>query len=505
MTAPLQLSPEIENRVRFVEETDPDDIVKGIVERLRNDVSARDLLTAAALAVSRSTHLPASHHGGPLHPVAGLYAAFATGKRLRGDWALMPVVQNVALANTHIHAPEMGPYIMPALAPAAADGSPEAVAEAFIGSIHNLEASAAERYLLTLLETRKSGEVLDLMLDVAIPRHAIDDHYFLYPVFAARALDCMGWEWAPVVLRPVVRYLATSPVSVMRDDRGSETFVENLRVYWKFDECERLLETHRLLEMAIPTATNEQESIAVGELGARIGACEEFARIQDMLAQALADGLSLEGAGEALSIGTATIHLRTNYGNPNDAHMINGVRARRYLLDVEGVSLRNKILALLNWAAGSEIRPSQAKIEWDARADAETIEALPGGSQQALLDALVETITTRSTEGLDVYTGAGRGRLAAGPEIRKTMALAQLYADKGYDADTFFQCLGELVCRDGFTEMHAIEHLHDSQTEYEATREPYRWVHLVSEAKSAVCSYGFDQAVFEQARAQLAI
>src|SRR5438046_10212738 len=70
------------------------------------------MLLASALAVVRSSDLPPGHHGGPLHPVAGLHAVRHIAARLPGEYALLPVIQNVAVANNHIHSPAMGPFIL---------------------------------------------------------------------------------------------------------------------------------------------------------------------------------------------------------------------------------------------------------------------------------------------------------------------------------------------------------------------------------------------------------
>ena len=45
----------------------------------------------------------------------------------------------------------------------------------------------------------------------ARPLPALDDHYFLYPCYAFWSLEVLGWEHAALLLRPVVRYLATVP------------------------------------------------------------------------------------------------------------------------------------------------------------------------------------------------------------------------------------------------------------------------------------------------------
>ena len=52
---------------------------------------------------------------------------------------------------------------------------------------------------------------MEVLMAVALPRNALDDHYFLYPIFAFRGLDEIGWEHAAVLLRPPVRYLARHP------------------------------------------------------------------------------------------------------------------------------------------------------------------------------------------------------------------------------------------------------------------------------------------------------
>ena len=44
------------------------------------------------------------------------------------------------------------------------------------------------------------------------------------------------------------------------------------------------------------------------------------------------------------------------------------------------------------------------------------------------------------------------------------------------------QRLGEIVCHDSFTEMHAFKHHQAIVEEFYATREPWRWMHLVSGA-----------------------
>src|SRR4029077_19301405 len=113
----VQYPAAIEPLVQFIEETPPEEIVDRTLEKLRDGVSTQTMLTASALAVTRSTDMPAGHHGGPLHPLAGLYAITKLIDRLEGEEKFVPVVQHVALSNKHINHPAMGPYALPEFAP----------------------------------------------------------------------------------------------------------------------------------------------------------------------------------------------------------------------------------------------------------------------------------------------------------------------------------------------------------------------------------------------------
>src|SRR5713226_4713176 len=125
----------IEPLVRFVEETAPEHIVARAHDKLAAGTSVKDMLLASALAVVRSSDLPPGHHGGPLHPLAGLHAVHHMAARLPGDYAMLPVLQNVALSNKHIHSPAMGPYILPEAAPVSENDSIEDTREALYSAL----------------------------------------------------------------------------------------------------------------------------------------------------------------------------------------------------------------------------------------------------------------------------------------------------------------------------------------------------------------------------------
>jgi hypothetical protein len=180
-----------------------------------------------------------------------------------------------------------------------------------------------------------------------------------------------------------------------------------------------------------------------------------------------------------------------------DVHLHTGANLRRYLLKVEGVSLRNKLLALLTWHTGPEVRSTQNRMEPPPQPDAAAVAGLPHRSQAALLDALAESIFTQPPTDWSKVTNLGQMR--AVPEVKNTVNLAQQYANLGYDPDALISRLAEIVVHDNFTEMHAFKHHQATVEEFHATRLPWRWRHLVSAAQASAISYGKNMEIYEEA------
>jgi hypothetical protein len=71
--------------------------------------------------------------------------------------------------------------------------------------------------------------------------------------------------------------------------------------------------------------------------------------------------------------------------------------------------------------------------------------------------------------------------------------------NRAYDPEVLIRRLGEIVCHDSFTEMHAFKHHQAIVEEFYATREPWRWMHLVSGAQAAAISFGKNMEIYEEA------
>jgi len=478
MPEPVRYPDTIEPLVRFIEETPRDEVLDRTLEKLRAGVPTETMLMASALAVTRSSDLPPGHHGGPLHPLAGLYAISKLVGRLQGEQRFLPVLQHVALANKHIHDPVTGPYRLLEFAPLDAGGV-EATKAAFLTAANRGESNKADHLFLWLWQHVPPIEALDLLLTVAIPKNVLDDHYFIFPAYTWRALEIIGREYLPVLMRPAVRYVARFP---------SQRAVP---------EIDSLIEEHQLLKRVLRQRSGEDETEVIGRIGETIGRCDVYADIPVLLARALAEGLSLEGAGEALSIGAAGLFLRSLTGNPMDVHLHTSANLRRYLLRLDGLSLRNKLLTLLLWHSGPEVKSTQYRMEPAPQPDPAAVAALPARTQEDLLEAITQSIYHQPPT--DWSTVTNLGKMRAVPEVKETVNLAQQYVEAGYDPEALMRRLGEIVCHDSFTEMHAFKHHQAIVEEFYTTREPWRWMHLVSGAQAAAISFGKNMEIYEEA------
>ena len=162
--------------------------------------------------------------------------------------------------------------------------------------------------------------------------------------------------------------------------------------------------------------TGDDETETIGRVGSVMGQCSDFADIPVAISKALAEGLSMQGAGEALSIGDTSLFTRSLTGNPLDVHLHTSVNLRRYLVNLEGLSLRNKLLSLLLWHTGPEVRSTQRRLEASAQPDLDAATALPYRTQDELLDTITENIYQQPP--IDWAGASNLGQVRAAPQVK---------------------------------------------------------------------------------------
>jgi len=462
MARPVRLPDEVEPLARFVEETPPREIVRETVKRLRGGVTEGEMMVAAALAVMRSTEMPFVHHGGPLHPVAALPAVEATMGRMGEGLRWLPLIQDVALANRHIHDPASGPSIMPEIEPVGAGGV-DATVEAFRKCLGRNYTNGAEHHFLWLLQNAQ-GRATEALLSVAVDNYRHDEHKLIAAVNALRLLDRIGWQFAPVLLRGVVRY------NFMPSVWAKAPSTEGV---------EALIERHRLKEGVRWEGEDADERVDGLRRSLVEGSLEET---PERIAVALREGMSLKGAAEAVSLTASDLFVGMETANPMGIHFMTGANAIRW------VCQRRPLLgarALLMWALGPETRGADSgscrKVGLEA--DSEScrkvgLEADSGSCRKV-------------EEAIQANDGAQAAERTAG------------YLASGGDLRALLRLLGEFAAQDDSTEMHAMKHHQAMVEEFEGARPALASVHLVAQAKEAALHAGKGTGVYEEAREAL--
>ena len=342
---------------------------------------------------------------------------------------------------------------------------------------------------------------MEVLLGVGLPRNALDDHYFLYPIFAFRGLDEIGWQHAAVLLRPPVRYLSRHP-QLDYAEKYHAFYAEGNNIYHDADFFDRQAREHGVDLDKLELHRDKDESATIEALAQRIGTIKKMPEVTELMLAALSEGLSLHGLGEALSIGGARLFLRSHTGNPFDVHIHTGINARRYLLGLDDVSVRTKALGLLSWPSGVEVRYLDESFQWPLDEDPEPIEGVED-TQESLLEAIEASIKNQPELDIREIT-VGISELVLPDSARAPLALARRYVQKGYDPEALFQLTATLVCRDDQSEMHAYKLQHATYEEYHRSLEKHRWMHLVSAVKHVTCVVRIrPQDVHERASAVL--
>ncbi|MCZ6636331.1 MAG: hypothetical protein O7G87_23275 [bacterium] len=439
----IRFAEDIEPLVRFVEETLPARIVEETVAKLGAGTSAKQMMLALALAAIRSTEMPFVHHGGALHPVAALPAIEQTMGRLQGRMSWVPLAQDVALSNAHIHDVSSGPYVMPEIEPVG-EGSVEATREAFEGCLRRNYPGAAEHYFLWLLKNASRKVALESLVRVAVANYRFDEHKLIAVVNSIRLLDSIGWEWAPVILRPVVRYNFMPSVWANAPPA---------------DQIETWIEQYGLEAGVAVDGEDEGEKVAMLRQDLLSCSREEQAEV---IARTLAGGLSLAGAGEAISLVASEVFIKSKTSNPMGIHAMTGMNALRFVCKAfPGLGARG----LLFWAMGPETQAGQ---------DLSPFEELGPTSLGAIREAIEHNDPVRAA------------------------ACTQAYCQHKGDPTVLLQELGLWAARDDATEMHGMKHHQAMVEEFFTTRSDAAWVHLAAQAKEAALHAGKGTAVYER-------
>jgi hypothetical protein len=535
--------------IKLVDSTPARKVARESAQMLhREALNTTEAITGAVLAANLSSELVADHHGGPVHPTSGGWAMVAACGLLhthaaRG-WSEMAAVQSVAIACRHIDISRKlgGKVCMPELESGPV-GSADPV-ENLAASILAQHPNRAEVDLQNALKQGATpGRLLGAMLEQGVPRNSTDDHYFLYPLFASMTLSAIGWEYAEVVLRPVVRFLATHPPwmaaspSAMPDFKGNGSpGLGEWRWVQEISESQGLAASPPArggrdeVDWAQKAQDFADEWTGVESLGAapfHMGDAGSgrnqalFRTVIEPLAASMsataASRMSLHTAMAALSMCAARLYLRSDIGNPMDVHMLTGVGARRHMLSMKDVPLRLQTLGLLMWGAGFEIRYHDRDgygveaIERSGRALKRSGRFAEGVRAQELLDAIsAAMVSERDPEHFrmahELYSNDTPQAPYADFEAQAAHTvwpLVWLYGDCGGDVDAFFSRMFQHTAMDDYSEMHVFKIVACCHEECRELPRAISWWYMCAAAKAVCNTLGTGRMVFDAAAGPL--
>lgn len=476
MFRPLAFPKQIEPLVRLIEDTQQSKFLGRLCECIRYGVSHTDILLASTLAVIRSSDNPRGHHGGPVHLLTAVHAVHEIASRLPSDQAPLPVIQHAVLANKNIQNCSHGPFTLAESSRLLIDDSAEQTLALFNKYAKKGSTYPCERLFRGLVSKLGTDATLEHLVKIAIPKNPLDDHYILLTAFGWRAIDVLGEEFAEYLIRPVVRYVTgglTPPFPT---------------------EIMELMNKHVSEPRDQRIETREDETRIISELSQQLGNIDSFSMVPRLLSQSIADGLSLRGAGEALSIAASMLFLRWQTLNSMDVHQNITANALRHVIGLEQISWQTKLHSLFVWHAGPDVRRSRSRLISFAETTRQAGEKDDQMENDLLgrIDQLLEIVTSTDTstpDDADSLQGI----------VDETVSLAFRYAHGNPDPAALFQVLARHVCRDQWSEMHTYEHHQVMYEEYYNTRPQLRAIHLVAAVKGVAISLGRSHEVYRMA------
>ena len=344
----------IEPLVQFIEDTlaerDPRPRAR---QAARRALPIQEMLTASALAVTRSTEMPPGHHGGPLHPLAGLYAVTKLVERLEGEEQFCPGAA-ARRAQQQAHPPSGdGPLPLPEFAPLNGGGV-EAVEAGLPDGGGSRRVEQGRPPVPVAVEERAGDRGFDLLLSVGDPEK-LPRRPLLHVPEHAVAGDRQGRSRRAVhaaVMRPAVRYVTRYPVAPPNP------------IPSPFPQIDALIEEHQLLKRVLPAAHRRRRDR--GDRRARRshrpgrgvfrhpGADRQGAWRTGCRSRAPARRCRSAPPVCSCARSAATRWMSTC----TPASIM-----RRYLMRLDGISLKNKLMLLLTWHSGPEIRSTANRMQ----------------------------------------------------------------------------------------------------------------------------------------------
>lgn len=455
----------------LMEQTPADKLMSIVVERLRSGTDLRDLVAAAALANARA--FGGQDYDG-YHALMALAPSYQMSRELSGDERALPVLK-VLYRNTN-HIQEKGGLDHETLHPIASDASadhrpgPEMLREA----IRKQDMDGAERLFAAIAAGPLDQAYNEL-------QYLVQDNFNVHRVVLAwRAwslLDLTGKEYAHTLLRQSVRYCVDEEANVRRNKSADE-----LR-----ELLPSLLDRYRLVGRA--PGEKRPDDCDVEKLAQTIYAPDR-ARAADAVAAALADGVTPEVVGEAISLAANQLVLH----DPGRARADSPAKPKGSVHGASvGVHAQDSANAWRNIARVSNQRNAMASL---------IVAAYHTAGQSANLNKEPYPLAEHSEKVRDVNPDdllrETEAAIKANDQAR-ACALVHRYVELGKAARPAFDLLLRYaISEDGA--LHAEKYYRTVTEEYATTRPAFRGRHLAALARVTASEYGHPAPGVAEAR-----
>lgn len=471
---------DLEPLVSLMQETPADGLLGKLVGELKSGTDLRRLVAAGALANART-------FGGEdyigFHTMMALSPALAMAGEMPEGKQALPVFK-VLYRNTNRIQEKGGrkDEVLHAIAPeAVSEGRPQT--ESLREAIHRQDVNTAERRLALLAQASPADAFNELL-------HAVQDytevHRVVLPYRAWDLLDVTGKEHAHTLLRQSVRYC-------VRAESWHPANWEEPRTL-----LPKILEEHKLMGRAL--GTREAEDQWVDKFSQTLFESTPQQAAQ-AAAAALAEGMSPDAIGEAISLAANQLVLRDHGRTPSQEQA--GKRTGSVHGDSIGVHACDSANAWRNMAKVSNTRNTYAclilgayQMAFDRVNRGGDFLNWPPVPVKWHLD---QVKSEDAQELLKQADEAIRDNLQA-----RAAAIVARYGELGYPARPVFDLmLGYAVSEDGA--LHAEKYYRTANQEFNTTRSAFRWRQLIALARVTASEYGRPAPGMAEARSLLKV
>ncbi|MEX2120055.1 MAG: hypothetical protein WD847_10715 [Pirellulales bacterium] len=451
----------IEPLVSLMQQTSIDRLLPALVEKVKSGTTLKELVAAGALANART-------FGGQdyigFHTLMALPPALDMSRELPDDRRALPVFK-VLYRNTN-HIQTNGGGSQEQLHPIHAGELPSSRpgGEQLQQAVRGLEMETAEKTFAAIARGGPDDAFNELQW---IVQDDTDVHRVVLAYRAFALLEVTGLEHAHTLLRQSVRYCVQSENGYVKNGRGLPSVRQTLP---------KLLDQYRLLER--PLGDRQADDAWIEEMS-RIVFGTDREHAADAVAAALADGMSPQSVGEAISVAANRLVLhdpgRRNaqegkplgsvHGDSVGVHASDAANAWRNIAQVS--NHRNTLASLI--VAAYHTAGQSGNLNSEPYPAAEHLAEVGGSDPAALLAEAEAAIRDQN-------------QFAA-------TAIVHRYGELGGEpAPVFNLLLRYATSEDGA--LHAEKYYRTVSEEFGRTRQSMRWRQLAALARVTASEFG---------------